>query len=634
MNSFPLKPKAPFTLALFPLLLALTAQARPLAQLRPLPASQGFPPYTPVSAHPAEPVERLRQEVRWIRNQVWTAGTMGDASAYLFPKSYDVSSGYGFMGTDYFSWMLDNNDAYYEYDLAHNDHQLDVPVGKSNDAAIERVMMANGANSYDMACWSVALSAATRNRAFSSEEISDFNNALIAYHHFLITSSFPGGFQSYRVGGGSPWRYGETAVDASMGADPQGRPYDARNAYYWAFPAPKWQNPDPHWDPQAPSGAVMNWPGWDAVTGEEAWFALLAPMQVAFNQNLGRPGWAAAQAPIDARALVGNACRALRAVDLMQNSATGAIYRNVRPPDGPDQAKWFDVSLENNWSMYTGLRFLKAALLDLRAALPDYRAVLDFDLDQSLMDLTRIQAGMVRFFKNKALVWHAPGQPFGDPAATGHGFFLQGTSGKAGAAQGNTSGFATDVQTWGVAAILADRELERELEQVYGKDFLYDMFQAAIGLGGYYRPGGGPAALAGIGFNGQRAQDPASQMSGEWTWGAINAAIVLADFYQEAAHADPAKANALLASARSMIAGVDDLCSHDYNPKRLPGGRDWAGYLYANARQWIPWGWFSNACPSQAATTWAMRVSCGFDSFELGGGNHQATVRALGLAGS
>ena len=90
---------------------------------------------------------------------------------------------------------------------------------------------------------------------------------------------------------------------------------------------------------------------------------------------------------------------------------------------------------------------------------------------------------------------------------------------------------------------------------------------------------------------------------------------------------------ALLAQARDMIAGVNACCSQCYNPQRLPGGRDWAGYLYANARQWIPWGWWSNACPSQAATSCAFRVNAGFDSFELGGGDHQATGKALGLAG-
>ena len=643
MNVHPSFPRPSLTMGLFGLLCCAQAQATgqppapaPFAGIPavPLPASLGFPPYVPVSGQNFSPAQRLVKEGSWIRNQVWTSGTIGDASAYLFPKGYDVTSGYGFLGTDYFSWMVENNFPYYQYDLAHDDHQLDVPLDSSDDAPIERVMMANGTNSYDMASWSIALSAATRNRHFPAVAIDDFTDALVAYHHFLLTSSFPAGFQSYRAGGGGTWQYGETGVDASSGTDGQGRPYDARNAYYWAYPAPRWQNPDPHWDPKAPIGAVMNWPGWDVVTGEQAWAALVAPMQVAYNQNGGRPGWSAVTAPIDALALVGNACRALHAVDLMQNSATGGIYRNVRPPNRPDAAKWFDLSMENNWSLYTGLGFLRAAVLDLRSALPGYKEVLDFDLDQSLLDLDRIQGGMVRFFMNKALVWHAKGQPFGDPLAIGSGFFLQGTAGRAGAARGNTDAFATDVQTWGIAAILGDRKLEQALEPVYGKDFLYDMFQSAIGLGGYWRPDGdGRPVLAGIGFNAQMVQDPASQMSGEWTWGAINAAIVLADFYREPAHLDPVKAGLLLASARTMIAGVDALCSHYYNPRHRPDGREWVGYLYANARQWIPWGWYSNACPSQAATSWAMRVDAGFNSFELGGGSHQATAETLGLAG-
>jgi hypothetical protein len=629
------KPFLPLAaVGLLPLLSApaLSAQAAPAAST--FDASAECPPYTPVSTRSFSPTGLLELEARWIRAQVWTSGNIGDASAYLFPRSFDVTSGYGILGTDYFSWMLDNNAEYRAFDQAHDDHRLDVPAGNGNDAAIERVMMAGGCNSYDMACWSIALSAAARNGNFSAAEADDFTNALVAYHHFLVTSSYPGGFTSYRVSGTGTWHYGESGVDAAAGSDAQGRPCDARNAYYWAFPAPRWQNPDPHWDPLAPPGAVMNWPGWDGISGEEAWVAFLAPMQVAFNQGRGRPGWSAQRAPVDALALVANACRSLRAVGLMQNSATGGIYRKVRTPTQPDDPGGFSVSLENNWSMYTGLRFLKAAITDLRAAMPGYQQQLDFDLDQAEQDLDRIQAGIRKFFRNRALVWHAPGDPFGDPAAVPYGFFLQGTTGAAGAAQGNTGAFATDVQTWGIAAILGDRDLERELEQVYGQDFLDRMFQAAVELGGYYMPDtAGHSSLAGIGFNAQKAGDPAGQMSGEWTWGAINAAIVLADFHREPARADPAGAAALLAQARSMIAGVDQYCSHYYNPGRRPDGREWVGYLYANVRRWIPWGWYSNPCPSQAATTWALRVGAGFDSFELGGGSHQATVQALGLAG-
>jgi hypothetical protein len=122
-------------------------------------------------------------------------------------------------------------------------------------------------------------------------------------------------------------------------------------------------------------------------------------------------------------------------------------------------------------------------------------------------------------------------------------------------------------------------------------------------------------------------------MSGEWTWGAVNAAIVLADFHREPGHSDPAKVEQLLAWASSLIEGANTYCSHYYNPGHLGNGREWVASLYASARRWIPWGWYSNPCPSQAATAWALRVEAGFNSFELGGGAHQATVKALGLAG-
>ena len=604
--------------------------------MKPRPNQNSYPTYSPVSNQAFSPSQLLLKEAAWIRNQVWTTGPVADAATFLFPRSYDVTSGYGFLGTDYFSWMLENNDSYFQYEASHNDHQNDVPKDHSNDAPIERVMMAWGANAYDTASWAVALSAASRCHAFSKEQKADFTDALNAYLKFLVSSTYPGGFRSYKAydpDGAMRWSYGESGADAAYGQDAQGRPLDYRNAYYWQFSAPKWQNPDPHWDPNSKPGTVMNWPGWSVITGEEAWVAILGPMQVAYNQNPGQPGWAMASSPINVPRLVENACRALPAVALMQNSVTGGIYRNVRPPDSQDDPQWFATSLENNWSLYTGLGFLERALVDLKANLKDYSQVLNFDLDPSLALLRTLRAGMSGFFQNRALVWHAKGEPFGDPAAVPYGFFLQGTLGRAGAALGVSDAFATDVQTWGIAAILGDRELEKALAAQYGSDFLYDMFKAAINLGGYYPSERGTPVLAGIGFNAQAAGDPAAQMSGEWTWGAINAAIVLADFYREPAHLDPTRAEELLGYASALIKGVNRYCSHSYNPGQLDNGQDWVGYLYANRRQWIPWGWFSNACPSQAATSWALRVNIGFNSFELGGGEHQATVKALGLAG-
>lgn len=593
--------------------------------LKPLPGQNLLPPYRPTAATGAD---LLAREARWIRNMAWTTGDVADASTFLFPRSYDVTSGYGILGTDFFSWMLQHNRDYWQYDHDHDDHAMDVPRDHSNDAVLERVMMAWGADAYDMGCWSLAMSAAARNKLLPASERQDCRNALTAYHRFLVTSSYPGGFQYYRAYGtsGPNWLYGESGDDPAYGVDDQGHACDYRNAYIWQFTSPRWQNPDPAWVPPVQPGAVLNWPGWAAVTGEEAWAIFLGPLQAAWNQGGGAKGWSALTAPLDAPALLENACRALHAVSLMQNSATGALYHHAAAADSPDPKDRFGVSTENNWSMYAGLGMLERALEDFKASVPGYKDRLPFDLDASLATVKRLRGGMRDFFTRKALVWHAPGEPFGQAEARGHAFFLSGTAGEAGAAKGNRDTFATDVQTWGIAAILADRDLERRLEGTLGEGFLDQMFQSVVDLAAYRGPDG---ELMGVGYTRQAQGAPGAVLSGEWTWGAVNAAIALADFHKEPAHADPAKVKQLLAWARELASGVTALCSHDY----AAGGRDWVGYLYANDRVWIPWGWWANPCPSQAATAWALMVNAGFDPFEPGGGHHQETAQALGLAG-
>ena len=616
--------------------LASTALASTLAaqaRIRPRTGSDLYPPYTPATRETFTPARLLAAQARWLRNQVWATGPVADAATFLLPRSYDVTSGYGFLGTDYFTWLLTHNDAYDQFDATHNDHRADVPRDHGNDAAIERVMMAWGCDAYDGAAWGIAMAAATRCAVFSREEKADFTGALNAYQKFLVTASYPGGFQSYRAwdaGGSRRWRYGESGLDAAHGTDAQGAALDARNAFLWQFSSTRWQNPDPAWDPLAPPGALMNWPGWDVITGEEAWAVFLGPLQAAYTVNGGRPGWSMAMTPIQVPALVENACRALHGVELMQNAATGGVYRQVGSPDGPAPSA---TSLENNWSLYTGLGFLERALADLKATLPKASTTPDLDPDQALATVRRLRRGMRSFLLNKALVWHERGEPFGVPAAVPCRFFLQGTTGLGAAAAGVTSGFATDVQTWGIAAILGDPELREAVTATYGETCLYDLFQAAIRLGGYHIQVQGAPVLAGIGFCAQQPLEPGALLSGEWTWGAINAAILLADHYRDPAHADPAKAAELLRDARLMIDGVTRLASHDYNPQRLKDGRDWVGYLYANRRQWIPWGWYANACPSQAATAWAFMVNAAFNPFELGGGDHRAIARELGLGG-
>ena len=73
--------------------------------------------------------------------------------------------------------MLEHNDSYYRFDLTHNDHLADVPKDHSNDAAIERVMMAWGSSSYDAAVWDVALSAAQASSPRTTFQAGQFMTA-------------------------------------------------------------------------------------------------------------------------------------------------------------------------------------------------------------------------------------------------------------------------------------------------------------------------------------------------------------------------------------------------------------------------------------------------------------------------
>jgi hypothetical protein len=173
------------------------------------------------------------------------------------------------------------------------------------------------------------------------------------------------------------------------------------------------------------------------------------------------------------------------------------------------------------------------------------------------------------------------------------------------------------------------------MEKAYGPGLLGTLFRSAMDLAGWREPGSAPdAPVQGMGFHAQSPADEGYQMSGEWTWGAVMAAVALAEDAQAPGREDPAEAAALLDQARSLIRGLERHASHDYGASGQPGSWDAVAGLYASSRAWIPWGWHANPCPSMSATAWSFLVSSGFDPFELGGGHHQATIRALGLGGA
>ena len=94
------KTHLPLILGLLLLLfLSAPGQAQAPALTLPLPGREALPAYTPVSQERWGPAELLRRQAAWVRNQVWATGDVADAGTYLFPKSYDITSGYVKVGS-------------------------------------------------------------------------------------------------------------------------------------------------------------------------------------------------------------------------------------------------------------------------------------------------------------------------------------------------------------------------------------------------------------------------------------------------------------------------------------------------------------------------------------------------------
>ena len=235
---------------------------------------------------------------------------------------------------------------------------------------------------------------------------------------------------------------------------------------------------------------------------------------------------------------------------------------------------------------------------------------------EDIQTIIEIKQGMVKYFTGQGgvTVFNRDGN-----------YFYSATDGTTAATD-----FAVDVQTWGATVIATskkdptepgDPDLLQAITDTYGDDAMYKMLQAAITQGGYRDQNN---KLLGVGYTAQQPTDSFYELSGEWTLGAINAAIVLADHYKN----DSSKYSTLIAEAKDMMEGVtQETSSLQGNGKKDSGSR--ISYLYANKRTFIPFGWFSNKMPAMASTGWSLMVNSCFNPMELGGGNYQSICQQL-----
>jgi len=172
-----------------------------------------------------------------------------------------------------------------------------------------------------------------------------------------------------------------------------------------------------------------------------------------------------------------------------------------------------------------------------------------------------------------------------------------------------TGGLAVDCQTWGMTVVGAEF-----IDKNYGAGTAYKVWQETKKIAGYYTKDG---KLGGVGYTDKGDH---KIWSAEWSWGAINMALRLAHDYEKMGNG--AFATDLKEDADSMSKLIVQPMTRSKNGAWNGGGlfQEDGGYLYANDRFFIPWGWYANPIGATCSTAWAVMYDHKYNPFMLGGG--------------
>lgn len=512
----------------------------------------------------------------------------------------------------------------------------------AGDLQTERINTHNGASIYDAATWQIAVMLGrTVNRLDLAPGQDPYG--LVSNQNLLLTEAHSGD-SPYPVFGASRavtvgpvfvyngQRITEPARAFSfrmlprtwLSRDPLAASPYARLIKTAGLPAP---------NPEYQAGTV-NWTDWKPITGENAWAFLLGPLQAAdLHYRVERK---AAFVPLHDPAL-SNALALLPTFAALQSSL-GAVYHAPAGTVANQGGQLIDphfVAVENNISLYAGLRLLRATLeTTLRqdnTLLPADRERIDIALRLSgaMIDggeiggggVSRTTLGLLHFFRHHA--WQ-------------DGAFVQGGYADDPATKERwrpaREAEAVDVTTWGIAALGAER-----IDGWFGFGSAYRAWQQVKGWGGY----GEGTTLWGVGFsdrdgNGLDAAGRFRQgvLSVEWTAGAITMVRSLIDHYRTLSPASPGTQQArafldtLHADEQSMLAAMERLRVDTYADTPFPGQPQryrslfplaTRPYLYASRRHSIPFGWYANPIPSTCATAWMVMVANHYNPFVPGG---------------
>ena len=183
------------------------------------------------------------------------------------------------------------------------------------------------------------------------------------------------------------------------------------------------------------------------------------------------------------------------------------------------------------------------------------------------------------------------------------------------------SGFAVDCQVWGLSVLVPYFGLDWLEGKLGGTDGAYNLFQQIKLRSGYFVNG----ELAGVGWTQDldgdcvKAVKPADDLtctqhrvrSSEYSYGAMNAAKILADAYEKKGK------GGLAAKLRADAASMRE---HVNAPRHLGGmSNDDGGILFSDRLFFAPWGWWAYDVSHLGTTAWSIMEAEDFSPWVLGG---------------
>ncbi len=563
----------------------------------------------------------------------------GPLKGFILPFSFGDSEQYW---ADYVCRLPDSNCSVVDiYDPT--DYALKPQPGPGALLQTERVNVHNGTNIYDAATWQIAV--------MLGAVINKFGNSLDADPYKLVSDQngvLSGAYvaRDMPLGSRATTTRGLYQYNGVVISEP-------RAAYAFRMTAAVWLADDPLKDTELAShyirvGALpgnrpeyqpgrISWSDWKPITGDNAWAFLVGPLHAAYlHYVVANRG---SYIPFEDHG-VQNALGVLPTFSAMQ-SASGAIYYAPSGTLGNASDKpvgQYLISVENNLSVYAGLRILDSTLAaelahetDLdsssRRRIADSRMLIATMVSGGTVREARRTKGLLAFLKNCA--WRdgefVQAGYANDPGAAGEWVAV-------------TEPKAVDVNTWGVAALGPE-----QIDRWFGFGSAFRVWERLKSWGAY----GVGHTIWGVGYsdldgNGQTADGSfrSGILSAEWTAGAIVMVRSMLRHYATVPGGSDtyARAQKIVGQLRSdeddMIRGIQELRFDRYVAGSFPGKpKNYANlmveprgplatqpYLYASSRYRIPFGWYANPLPSTCATAWILLVADHYDPFLYGGG--------------